>query len=52
MYLVIEAKSMSKKHETPISIFFLLITDMWVTSGNPERNDILRLEDGEQGGVR
>ena len=24
----------------------------WMTSEDPERNDILRLEDGEQGDVR
>ena len=29
----------------------IFISDVWVTSGDPERNDILRLEDGEQGGV-
>ena len=27
-------------------------TDVWMTSEDPERNDILRLEDGEQGDVR
>ena len=30
----------------------LLPGDVWVTSGDPERNDILGFEDGEQVGVR
>ena len=36
----------------PSAVCLLMRHDVWVTSGDPERNDILRLEDGEQGGVR
>ena len=30
----------------------MIVCDVRVTSEDPERNDILRLEDSEQGGVR